>query len=675
MKIPSRTVTAALDRAARLPDGIPPPAKFDYANDRSRDIRPAAVARRAAFLSLGGARPSETELERLMGTDDLVDEFYLERALVAAQPICRISIRSTSGHERGCATGFMISPRLLLTNEHVFGSADEAEPSIAEFNYRLDIAGRPELSYQFRLRPELFFFNNELLDFAVVAVEATSVDQRVALNRFGYHRLIAESGKGLIKEWMTIIQHPAGARRQFAIRENQCVEDRDPDVIWYMSDTAQGSSGAPVLNDSFQVVALHHSGVARQDEQKNYILKDGRKVASLTDVDDAEVDWIANAGIRISRICACIATEATEKDGFLAELKTAMEGGDVLSNAYRQPPRDNGFSLAAAFGGGIPGRFPLGTLVLELNSALSAGQSLLPFLAGAPTALPPSSDETEALKEPIIDADYSSRKGFDSEFLGIATPLPTVVNETMIAPMKTGNKIIPYEHFSVVLHKERKLAILTATNVDGSAKTRRPEAGKDYTRNGLTGLSKNQQEKWVLDPRVEPKFQIPDGFYNRDQGAFDKGHIVRREDVCFGANYAEVRRANGDTFHVTNCSPQRASFNRAPGIWGDLENFIGVQSDTERLCVFAAPILAASDKVFPGTEDVKLPSRFWKVVSAVKNGKLQVFAFVLEQDVKDLPLEFQVDAEWKHRQVSLKKLESMITLVKFPKLYHDADQA
>jgi len=676
VKIVSRTVVAALDRAAKLPDGIPPPARFDYAKDRSRDTRPTAVARRAAFLSLGGARPTETELERLMGTDDLVDEFYLERALIAAQPVCRISIRSASGHERGCATGFMISPRLLLTNEHVFGSADEAEPSIAEFNYRLDIAGRPEPSYQFRLRPDLFFFNNELLDFALVAVEGSSVDQGVPLRRFGYHRLIAESGKGLIKEWMTIIQHPAGARRQFAIRENQCVEDRDPDVIWYMSDTAQGSSGAPVLNDSFQVVALHHSGVARQDDQNNYILKDGRKVTSLTDVDDADVDWIANAGIRVSRICATIGQEAAEKNGFLAELKTAMEGGDVLSNAYRQPPRDNGFSIAASFGGSNPGRFPLGTLVLELSPSFSGGQSLLPFISNqAPVVLAPSSDEAEGLKEPIIDTDYSSRQGFDPEFLGIATPLPTVVNETMIAPMKTGNKIIPYEHFSVVLHRERKLAILTAANVDGSAKARRPEVGKDYTRNGLTGLSKNQQEKWVLDSRVEPKFQVPDGFYNRDQGAFDKGHIVRREDVCFGTSYAQVRRANGDTFHVTNCSPQRASFNRAPGVWGDLENFIGAQSDTERLCVFAAPILAASDKVFPGTEDVKLPSRFWKVVCAVKKAKLQVFAFVLEQDVHDLPLEFQVDAEWKHKQVSLKKLESTITLVKFPKLYHDADQA
>jgi endonuclease G len=92
-----------------------------------------------------------------MGTDDLVDEFYLERALIAAQPVCRISIRSPSGHERGCATGFMISPRLLLTNEHVFGSADEAEPSIAEFNYRSISPEGPSLRINFGSGPSYFF--------------------------------------------------------------------------------------------------------------------------------------------------------------------------------------------------------------------------------------------------------------------------------------------------------------------------------------------------------------------------------------------------------------------------------------------------------------------------------------------------------------------------------------
>jgi endonuclease G, mitochondrial len=51
-----------------------------------------------------------------------------------------------------------------------------------------------------------------------------------------------------------------------------------------------------------------------------------------------------------------------------------------------------------------------------------------------------------------------------------------------------------------------------------------------------------------------------------------------------------VQRGNGDPFHATNCSPQRSGFNRAPGIWGGLENIIGAQADTERLCIFAAPI-------------------------------------------------------------------------------------
>lgn len=677
MNIPDRVIFATRQRAEILPAGILSRPALDYAKDRPRDTRPSALVKRAAFLSLGGARPTETELERLMGTDDLVDEFYLERALIAAHPVCRISIRAPSGNERGCATGFMISPRLLLTNEHVFGSPEEAEPSIAEFNYKFDIAGRPEPSYQFRLRPDQFFFNNEALDFALVAVEPTSVERDIALSAFGYHRLIAESGKGLIKEWMTIIQHPGGARRQFAIRENQCVEDQDPQVIWYMSDTAQGSSGAPVLNDSFQVVALHHCGVARQDEQKNYILKNGKKVTSLSDVDDSEVDWIANAGIRVSRICACINAKVTGRNGYLAELNTAMQGGDVLSKAYQQEQPSGGISMSTTNSGSITGnKLIVGTLVLELNGGVVGGQIAFPLVSSGTVSTPgQTSDEAEALKEPIIDTNYASRTGFDTSFLTVPTPLPNVPDESLIAPMKNGRKVIPYEHFSLVLHKERKLAIFTASNVDGSGKAKRPQAGKDYTRDGLTGLNKNQQEKWVLDPRVDAKFQIPDDFYNRDKGAFDKGHIVRREDVCFGKSYAQVQRANGDTFHVTNCSPQRAAFNRAPGIWGDLENFIGAQADTDRFCIFAGPVLSASDTVFPGTEKVKLPSRFWKVVCAVKNKKLQVFAFVLQQDVKDLPLEFQVDAEWKHKQVSLTNLESLIKLVKFSKAYHDADQA
>jgi len=687
MRFPANACVAALKRAERLPAGALVRPPMDYAPGRRRDLRVDHIVDRVAFLGRGGAQPTRVELERLLGTNDLVDEFYLERALLSAYPVCRISIRSTTEHERGCATGVMVSPRLLLTNQHVFGSADEAAPSIAEFNYRFDVAGRPETSYRFRLRPDVYFFNDEALDFALVAVETQSMDDGTPLSAFGYHRLIPESGKALVKEWMTIIEHPGGARRQFAIRENECIDDQDPDVIWYMSDTAQGSSGSPVFNDSFQIVALHHAGVPNQDDQGLFILKDGRKVDDLSDVDDSEVDWKANAGIRVSRIHACVTQKAQEKNGCLAEFKAASQGGDILSNAYEGngPGRSIVSNTRIQPGGGSSGaRLVIGTLVLELNSEILARAVTGAVAPGRGLAVDPAvaigdgdSSLVEGFKEPFVDTDYTSRAGFDPGFLGLSTPLPKVKDKTLIAPMLDGRTAIPYEHFTVVLHKERKLAIFTASNVDGSAAAKRPETGKDYTRDALTGLVSGQLEKWVIDPRIDAGFQIPDAFYNKDNGAFDKGHIVRREDVCFGKTYAQVRRANGDTFHVTNCSPQRGNFNRSQlhGIWGNLENFIGAQADTERFCLFAGPVLAKNDRVFVGTQRVQLPTRFWKVVCAVKGGKLQAFAFLLEQDVKDLPLEFQLTAEWKHKQLTLKALEKIVGLVQFPDLYHAADQA
>src|SRR5207237_3671808 len=117
---------------------------------------------------------------------------------------------------------------------------------------------------------------------------------------------------------------------------------------------------------------------------------------------------------------------------------------------------------------------------------------------------------------------------------GVQTPLAKVTDAKLIAPLKDGSKILLYEHFSIVIHKTRKLAIFTASNVDGSSKAKKPESGHSYTRKELTGLNANEFEKWVIDSRMDEALQIPDKFYNNDKGAFDKGHIVRRDDACWG---------------------------------------------------------------------------------------------------------------------------------------------
>src|SRR6185369_6114461 len=68
------------------------------------------------------------------------------------------------------------------------------------------------------------------------------------------------TGKVTIGEWLTIIQHPNGEQKQVCVRENRMIERTD-DVVWYSADTLGGSSGSPVFNNDWYVVALHHSGV------------------------------------------------------------------------------------------------------------------------------------------------------------------------------------------------------------------------------------------------------------------------------------------------------------------------------------------------------------------------------------------------------------------------------
>ena len=215
----------------------------------------------------------------------------------------------------------------------------------------------------------------------------------------------------------------------------------------------------------------------------------------------------------------------------------------------------------------------------------------------------------------------------------------------------------------------------------------RPKAAGAWPRlhpKGLTGLGDNDQEKWFIDPRIPAIHQLPDRFFTKDRASFDKGHIVRREDVAWGTSFDEVRRANGDTFHVTNCSPQVAKFNRSnlKGLWGQLENLVLEQAETERYSVFAGPVFRGDDRFFRGVDDagsvrVAIPRQFWKVVVARSAKKLQTFAFVLDQDLSGTELEgleFTVDEPWRERMIAVKDLDNLIPEIEFPKQLLDSDQ-
>ena len=237
---------------------------------------PNRITARLEHLTANRLEPFDIAKERILGLNDLMSINYLQLGYLSSFPVCRIHIRSENGGNQGYGTGFLISPNLLLTNNHVFGNEADPIKSIAEFNYQYNLAGLPAETSIYDFLPSDFFYTNPEIDFTIVAINLISKNNSKPLSEFGHLKLFEDSGKALLSENLSIIQHPGGGYKQIAIRENQLItSDPKSDFITYSTDTAQGSSGAPVFNDQWQVVALHHSGVPLKDQDGNIVSKDG----------------------------------------------------------------------------------------------------------------------------------------------------------------------------------------------------------------------------------------------------------------------------------------------------------------------------------------------------------------------------------------------------------------
>jgi V8-like Glu-specific endopeptidase len=259
----------------------------------------------------------EATLERIIGGDELLSSGYLARGAHATKAVGRVVIGSNEGY----GTGFLIAPRVLMTNNHVLKTAADAQRSCVQFNYeeRPDGSVRPR---RFRLAPDELFITSAPLDYTVVAVSGSKEPGATQ----GVLPLIGATGKALLGEWLNIVQHPEGQTKRIAIRQNR-LSDELPKFLHYEADTNPGSSGSPVLNDQWEVVALHHSGVPKTDAEGHYLKADG-SVWCDDDGMDA-IAWVANEGVRASVIVKDLKKRRAKLDaGAQALLDTVFQAGE-----------------------------------------------------------------------------------------------------------------------------------------------------------------------------------------------------------------------------------------------------------------------------------------------------------------------------------------------------------
>jgi endonuclease G, mitochondrial len=687
---------------------------------------PSAVERaRSGFEQLERQRaPSEAEMAGLEAiiNEDLRPAIYVQDGTFAVQhplwtrlsqdagikkrieevipSVGRIELPGNTRFPYG-GTGFVVGDGLLLTNRHVAeifaqGLGDRRLSFLSGARAGIDFLREQDRPTGPTLIVAKVVMIHPFWDMAILAVEGLPAGRKAL-------RLSLKDARDLVGHDIFVIGYPAFDGRNPADVQQNLFDGRygvkrlQPGQLQGGMDTASfgklvpaathdcstlgGNSGSALFDlENGEVLGLHFGGLYHQ---KNYcvpsfeLARDDRVIAAgVTFAGTAPGgghdwdSWWARAN----------ATEApTGTNG-----DTLPRSQDAGRQSPPSPRADGGSATAQA-----------GAVVIEvpLRIAVSLGQPGSAVQAIARVQQESPADLTEALVEPVRDTDYSSRQGFDEGFLNapgqhaslsaVRVPLPNAADAAVLATTQDGGTLLKYENFSVAVHAKRRLALFTASNVTREPRLRQPEPGKDYSRKGLTGLGPNDQERWYLDPRLDDKFQLPDVFFTKDRGAFDKGHIVRREDVAWGSTYQILRRANGDSYHVTNCSPQVAEFNRSnlgENNWGDLENHVLSEAANERLCLFAGPVLDSADEVFVGKGDggvtlrAKIPSRFWKVIVARVEEGIAAFGFILEQDLGDVSFtEFAVPTTFLPAMTPIADIERM-TGVTFDPAIRDADQ-
>lgn len=472
-------------------------------------------------------------------SNDLLPIAFLQQGLDSARAV---ALLREDGVPKG--SGFLTHGGLFITNHHLLPQPPAAGRVTLQFGWRRTESGELVDGVTCAVEAESFFLTSptDELDCTLIALGAPidgsgEAPQPLTLND--------RNDKHALGISLNLIHHPGGAPQQITLRNNALLA-RQGQLLHYAADTDGGSSGAPVFNDSWQLVALHHGGVESDD------------------------GWV-NEGIRISAIIDWL-------KGELPQLPAAQQA--------------------------------------RLMQAL-IGESAAATAVVASAAAP--------------DANYGNRDGFRSDFLdGAPIDLAAIIapRAAEVAPLRDGRQgaeaLLDYQHFSLLMSAERRLAFFTATNIDGA---RYLSIDRDSGQPSLL----EEGDRWYEDSRIDSRYVTGQAFYSEYSRWFDRGHLTRRSDPTWGTA-AEAVRANKDTFHFTNCSPQHFRFNQSLQYWQGVERYIlesGVLASKRKISVLTGPVL---DEQWRQYADWRVPLMFWKVVLRVNAaGKPQATALLVSQ--------------------------------------------
>lgn len=231
----------------------------------------------------GFSADARKERQIVAGKPTLLDVRFLELGVDRARAVCRIEARFDNALSVG--TGFRIGADRVLTNHHVVYDEDNGDQPASSlqafFRYELGTDGKA-------LTPSVVsdvvsMVGDRDEDWAVVTFrDALPADASILPIAGPTHAV-------KVDDRVVIVQHPNGMHKKVAFAHN-LVRYVDDTVIQYWTDTEEGSSGSPVFNERWEVVALHHASVELGNQDEFGYRNQGRAIGPVAARIRGEVD-------------------------------------------------------------------------------------------------------------------------------------------------------------------------------------------------------------------------------------------------------------------------------------------------------------------------------------------------------------------------------------------------
>lgn len=653
----------ALKTLSLMSTGNPQSAEPDLKRRHASEIRQVESMSGGIIddANLGGAEATK------LGRSNLLPVSFLSLGLRVSKAVARIRVPATDQ----TGSGFLCGPGLFITNNHVLASPQSAQSARVEFDFTAEDGVQPSV---FELDPNRCFITSpvEDLDFTIVSI-GNSISGNNLISSFGYCPLSGAGSKHAIGDFANIIQHPNGLEKQIAIQDNLIAsrtaqDGTEQSVLHYFADTEPGSSGSPVFNNAWQVIALHHWGVAMHDIQSN---SDFRPES-------------VNQGIRISRI-------VKQLNNRLPSLSSQSRG--LISSMLELGRTQSSDRAAAALRGFAPPLIQSSAdngSVTPQRIATSTGSSIvIPIevsisVEGAVSAAPPSNSSiVSSLERPGAETSLpKTGEGYRTDFLDHhQIKLPRMrgrrVNDIslLLKPERyptAGIGELQFTHFSVVMNKTRRLPWFGACNVDGSVLfgINDDRAIYRYADQDVSIFAARGAEGgygWRRDLRIAKSEQTPNDWYTGKNALvprdgtddseryiaiadFDRGHMVRRTEPIWGEDFAG-QSANYQTFNVVNAAPQAPEYNRdktrdpaSIEVGEETRSWYGMEvailriatNEDRKFNVFTGPLFEDADPFYAsgklGVSDCQVPLAFWKVAIWEDGEHLKSLAMLASQD-------------------------------------------